>query len=70
MKKLWLAAGIALILGGCNPFEYHPYDTRLDKKYNNIYQKNIRTGMRIRSVLHLWEILSGGTMKRRISSRR
>ncbi len=42
MKKLWLVAGVAFIFGGCHPFEYHPYDTRLDKKYNNINSKNIQ----------------------------
>lgn len=26
---------------GCSPFEYHPYDVRLEKKYKNINQKNI-----------------------------
>ena len=33
---------IAVFAVGCNPFEYHPYDTRLDKKYKNINAENIR----------------------------
>lgn len=41
MKKWcggWL---IALLLCGCDPFEYHPYDVRLEKKYKDINRKNI-----------------------------
>lgn len=32
---------ITILMGGCDPFEYHPYDARLDKKYKNINQKNL-----------------------------
>lgn len=31
----------ASLLMACNPFEYHPYDARLDKKYKDINRKNI-----------------------------
>ncbi len=33
--------GISVLFAGCDPFEYHPYDTRLDKRYKNINAKNI-----------------------------
>lgn len=32
---------IGILMAACDPFEYHPYDARLDKKYRNINQKNI-----------------------------
>lgn len=32
---------ISLILYACNPFEYHPYDLKLDAKYKNINQRNM-----------------------------
>ncbi len=32
---------VGFFLLGCDPFEYHPYDTRLDKKYKNINAKNL-----------------------------
>lgn len=41
MNRIWLAISIVFLLTGCDPFEYHPYDVRLDKKYKNINQKNI-----------------------------
>lgn len=37
---IFLIAAITL-LAACNPFEYHPYDVRLDKKYKDINQRNI-----------------------------
>lgn len=42
MKKILLAALGIMLLVGCDPFEYHPYDARLDKKYKDINNKNIR----------------------------
>lgn len=32
---------VGFFLLGYDPFEYHPYDTRLDKKYKNINAKNL-----------------------------
>lgn len=42
MKHICIVGGVlGILLGACNPFEYHPYDVRLDKKYKNINQKNL-----------------------------
>lgn len=42
MKQLWKIVLLgSILLGGCNAFEYHPYDVRLEKKYKNINQKNL-----------------------------
>lgn len=32
---------IGILMVACDPFEYHPYDVKLEKKYRNINQKNI-----------------------------
>lgn len=42
MRGVLFSGMAVLLLTGCNPFEYHPYDTHLDKKYKNINEKNIR----------------------------
>lgn len=40
MKCIFLFV-FASLLVACNPFEYHPYDARLDKKYKDINRKNM-----------------------------
>lgn len=42
MKHICIVGGVlGILLGACNPFEYHPYDVRLDKEYKNINQRNL-----------------------------
>lgn len=41
MRGVLVLVAISLVMIACDPFEYHPYDVRLDKKYKNINQKNI-----------------------------
>ena len=41
MKKVELLFFLSVLLVACDPFEYHPYDVRLDSKYKDINRKNI-----------------------------
>lgn len=41
MKRCVLFLLLLFILGGCETFEYHPYDARLENKYRDINKKNI-----------------------------
>ena len=41
MKGSFLILWFLFILVGCETFEYHPYDTRLESKYQDINRKNI-----------------------------
>lgn len=41
MKNYLVCILTGLIICGCDPFEYHPYDVRLEKKYKNINAKNL-----------------------------
>ncbi len=41
MKKVEILFFLSVLLVACDPFEYHPYDVRLDSKYKDINRKNI-----------------------------
>lgn len=41
MRGILFTGLVIILLAGCYPFEYHPYDVRLDKKYRNINAGNI-----------------------------
>ena len=41
MKGSFLILWFLFILAGCETFEYHPYDTRLESKYQDLNRKNI-----------------------------
>lgn len=41
MKRVIVTAIVGVLLASCDPFEYHPYDVRLDSKYKGINRKNM-----------------------------
>lgn len=41
MRAIVIVLLCAILLSGCDPFEYHPYDVRLSGKYRNINEENI-----------------------------
>lgn len=41
MLRFWIGWTVIILLAGCDPFEYHPYDARLAVKYKNINAKNL-----------------------------
>lgn len=41
MHRICLCLLWGILLAGCDPFEYHPYDARLEKKYKDINRKNL-----------------------------
>ena len=41
LTKIGISIIGALCLYGCNPFEYHPYEIRLDDKYKDINNRNL-----------------------------
>lgn len=41
MKKNAILFFLGMLFAACDPFEYHPYDVRLESKYKDINRKNI-----------------------------